>query len=121
MRNKSERLNGVIRELATALSAFAAVHGIEDGNPILLTAGALGAIWVAFESFVSKEGNQRAWTLARKAASATGGAVIALGLLRPDQVEGALGLIPPIIALISSFRDNGVAPDEPLDDEFTPE
>jgi len=104
---KKEQILGQLRELLTAGAAAMVAYNVGDGFDATALIGAVIAIVAVVWSIRSHEGWSLVVSLIRKALSATGGAMVAYGLMNDTQSTALLATVGPLLSMVGSWRANG--------------
>ena len=104
---QKERFLGQLRELLTAgASALIAYNIIDSGFDATSLVAAVVAIATVVWSILSHDGLSRIISLVRKALSASGGALVAYGLMTDAQSTALLAISGPVLAMLGSWKAN---------------
>lgn len=108
--NRQAQIWGAVREMLTALGGALAAYGVLNDSVTTAIVGAFVALAAVLEAVHAHVGREKLLTLARKALSATGGALVAVGVIEDAQVQAILGVLVPAVALAWSLQANADPP-----------
>lgn len=104
--NKEQTL-GQVRAFLSALAGVLIAFGLKDGHGWEPTIG-IAMLGVSLTwGLYHKEGWSSVWSVARKLLNALGAAAATYGFLTPEKAEAMVGLVGPIISIITSWKANG--------------